>query len=126
MVLIDTSAWVEWLIDSPTGNQIAPCVPDPSEILVPTIVQLELYKWFDRVMGEAKANDVISFTENCEIINLDTETALEAAGACREHGLSTADAVIFATAQAAGATLLTCDSHFSGLPSVNHIEKILN
>ena len=126
MVLIDTSAWIEWLVDSPTGSQIAPCVPDPSEVLVPTIVQLELYKWFARVMDEAEANNVISFTERCDIVNLDTETALEAAEVSSEHGLSTADAVIYATAQAAGATLLTCDSHFEGLPNVDYIEKVLN
>ena len=35
-----------------------------------------------------------------------------------------ADAIIFATARAQGATLLTCDAHFQGLPGVTLIEKI--
>ena len=43
----------------------------------------------------------------------------------RAHKLATADAVIFATAQQRGATLLTCDAHFQGLPGVTLIEKIM-
>ncbi len=38
--------------------------------------------------------------------------------------LATADAILFATARAQGATLLTCDEHFEGLPGVTLIEKI--
>lgn len=44
------------------------------------------------------------------------------ADACREHKLATADAIIFATARTRGATLLTCDAHFTGLPGVAVIE----
>ena len=55
---------------------------------------------------------------------LDTEIALAAAEACREHKLATADAIIFATARTQGATLLTCDAHFEGLLGVTLIEKI--
>lgn len=45
MRLVDTSAWIEWLIDSPTGRAVAPHLPDQAEWLVPTMVQLELAKW---------------------------------------------------------------------------------
>jgi 2,4-dienoyl-CoA reductase-like NADH-dependent reductase (Old Yellow Enzyme family) len=49
--------------------------------------------------------------------------ALAAAEACRAHRLATADAIIFATARLRGATLLTCDAHFEGLPGVTLIGK---
>jgi len=44
MVLGDTSAWIEWLIGSPTGETLARWLPDRAEWLVPTVVQLELAK----------------------------------------------------------------------------------
>lgn len=42
MRLVDTSAWIEWLIGSTIGADVAGELPDPGQWLVPTIVQLEL------------------------------------------------------------------------------------
>ena len=124
MILVDTSAWIEWLIGSPTGEKLAGHLPDQADWLVPTIVQMELAKWLTREVGEDKADQVIAFTQVCQVIPLDTEVALAAADACRVHKLASADAIIFATARAQGATLLTCDKHFEGLPDVTLVEKI--
>ena len=124
MILVDTSAWIEWLIGSPTGEKLSEHLPEQAEWLVPTMVQLELAKWLTREVGEDKADQVIAFTQVCHVVPLDTEIALAAAEACREHKLATADAIIFATARGQGATLLTCDAHFQGLPGVTLIEKI--
>lgn len=124
MILVDTSAWIEWLIGSPTGDRLADKLPDQADWLVPTMVQLELAKWLTREAGEDKADQVIAFTQVCTLVPLDTEIALAAAEACRAHKLATADAIIFATARAHGAGLLTCDKHFDGLPGVTLIEKI--
>jgi predicted nucleic acid-binding protein len=123
MVLVDTSAWIEWLIGSPTGEALSERLPQQSDWLVPTMVQLELARWLTREVGEDKADQVIAFTQVCEVVPLDTEIALAAADACRMHKLATADAIIFATAQARGATLLTCDVHFEGLPGVDFMPK---
>lgn len=123
MVLVDTSAWIEWLIGSPTGEAISERLPEQSDWLVPTMVQLELAKWLTREVGEDKADQVIAFTQVCQVVPLDTEIALAAADACRMHKLATADAIIFATARARGATLLTCDAHFEGLPGVDFMPK---
>lgn len=124
MVLVDTSAWIEWLIGSATGDRLAEHLPDQAVWLVPTIVQLELAKWLTREVGEDKADQVIAFTQICQVVPLDTEIALAAAEACRTHKLATADAIVFATARARGATLLTCDGHFEGLPGVTLVPKV--
>lgn len=124
MVLVDTSAWIEWLIDSPTGEKLTAHLPEQADWLVPTMVQLELAKWLTREVGEDKADQVIAFSQVCQVLPLDTEIALAAADACRAHKLATADAIILTTAQAHGATLMTCDAHFAGLPGVTLIEKI--
>ena len=123
MVLVDTSAWIELLIGSPTGEQLPARLPEQSDWLVPTMVQLELAKWLTREVGEDKADQVIAFTQVCQIVPLDTEIALAAADAFRMHKLATADAIIFATARARGATLLTCDAHFEELPGVDFMPK---
>lgn len=125
MVLVDTSAWIEWLVDSATGAAVAEHLPEPADWLVPTMVQLELAKWLAREVGEDKADRVIAFTQVCRVVPLDTEIALAAADACREHRLATADAIIFATARAQGATLLTCDGHFKALPGVTLVQKVM-
>ena len=124
MILVDTSAWIEWLIDSATGAKVAEHLPEQADWLVPTMVQLELAKWLTREVGEDKADQVVAFTQVCQVVPLDTEIALAAAEAYREHKLATADAIIIATARARGATVLTCDGHFEGLSDVTLIEKI--
>ncbi|MCA3486722.1 MAG: type II toxin-antitoxin system VapC family toxin [Rhodobacter sp.] len=124
MILVDSSAWIEWLIGSPTGETLAAHLPEQADWLVPTVVQLELAKWLTREVGEDKADQVIAFTQVCQVVPLDTEIALAAAEACRTHKLATADAIIFATARARAATLLTCDAHFEGLPGVTLVQKI--
>ena len=59
MILVDTSAWIEWLIGSPTGETLAAHLPEQADWLVPTVVQLELAKWLTREVGEDKADQVI-------------------------------------------------------------------
>ncbi len=123
MRLVDTSAWIEWLTGSSLGIALAAEFPDRAQWLVPTLVQLELAKWLTREVGEDKADRVIAFTETCFVADLDTATALSAAELCARHKLSTADAIIYATALAHDADLLTCDRHFENLPGVRFVPK---
>lgn len=124
MRLVDTSAWIEWLIGSPTGKALKSAIPAREDWLVPTIVQLELAKWAIREVGEDKADQIIAFAQLCRVVPLDTKMALAAAEACGRHNLATADAIVYATAVEHGADLLTCDAHFGGLPGVTFIAKV--
>ena len=123
MVLVDTSAWIEWLMGSATGRAVGAVMPSQDEWLVPTIVQLELAKWLTRELGEDRADQVIAFSQMCRIVPLDTRIALAAAELCARHRLATADAIIYATAQDHDAELLTCDAHFEGLDGVRYLAK---
>jgi uncharacterized protein len=118
MVLIDTSCWIEWLIGSPLGDRMGAHFPATDQIIVPTIVQLELAKWLEREKGEDAANRVIALTTTCFVVPFSTELALAAAALHKTHKLATADAIIYATAISFGATLVTCDAHFRGLDQV--------
>lgn len=123
MRLVDSSAWIEWLTDSPLADAIASALPAREEWLVPTIVQLELTKWLLREKGEEAADKVLAFSETCQVAALNSKIALAAAEICLKRKLATADAIVYATAQAHGADVLTCDAHFDGLPNVALIRK---
>lgn len=116
--VVDTSAWIEWLVGSALGQKLGDQLPDKSQCIVPTIVQLELSKWLVREIGEERADHVIAYTQTCVVVPLDTTLALLAADLHREFKLATADAIVYATARSRGAELLTCDAHFEGLPDV--------
>ena len=123
MRVVDTSVWIEWLIGSPLGRRLAKEIPERAECIVPTIVQLELSKWLLREFGEDRADQVIAYTQKCIVVPLDTPLALLAAELHRQHKLATADAIVYATAQARGAELLTCDAHFDKLPAVAYFRQ---
>ena len=123
MRVVDTSAWVEWLIGSALGKRMAAEFPAPQACVVPTIVQLELSKWLLREADEDRADSVIAHTQICVVVPLDTPIALAAAELHRRHQLATADAIVYATAQAQGADLLTCDAHFEGMPGLAYFRK---
>ena len=123
MRVADTSAWIELLTKSPLTEQILAELPGREQLIVPTLVQLELAKWVLRASGEANADKVVSYTQKCAIVPLDTATAIRAAELCHEHKLATADAIIYATALRHEAGLITCDAHFEGLPGVIYLAK---
>jgi predicted nucleic acid-binding protein len=121
--VVDTSAWIEWLAGTALGKRVSQQFPDKPQWIVPTIVQLELSKWLVREVGEEQADQVIAFTQKCVVVALDTVIALLAADFHREYKLATADAIVYATARRQGATLLTCDAHFDGLPGIVLLAK---
>lgn len=124
MRVVDTSVWIEWLVGSPLGKKLAREIPDKSECIVPTIVQLELAKWLAREVGEDQADQMIAYTQKCVVAPLDTRIALLAADLHRQYKLATADAVVYATAREFDTELLTCDAHFSNLPGVVVVKKL--
>ena len=99
-------------------------IPERTQCLVPTIVQLELAKWLIRESGEAQADQMIAYTLKCVVAPLITRIALLAVDLHRQYKLATADAVVYVTAKGFGPELLTCDAHFENLPGVVFIKKV--
>lgn len=123
MVLVDTCGWIEWLTDSPLADAYAPYLDASDDLLVPTLVQHELYKWLSRERDTPSALSAIAATRSANVLPLDTSVALLAADVAREFRLATADAIIYATARQHGAKLVTSDAHFSHLPDVVFLAK---
>ena len=118
MRVVDTSAWIEWLLGTSLGKRLEPELPSNDEWIVPTIVQYELMRALIRALSKAQADAALAFSKSLAVRQLDTDLAVEAADYAARHSLAMADAVIYATAMNAGADLLTCDAHFANLPDV--------
>ena len=78
--VVDTSAWIEWLADTPTGWRLGKQFPEKSHCIVPTVVQLELSKWLVREVGEEQADQVIAYTRTTHIPDPDVKAIRETTG----------------------------------------------
>jgi len=121
--LVDTCGWIEWLTDGALADDFAAALLTTDELIVPTSVQFELYKWVRRERGEALALEAVALTERGQIVPLSSAIALLAADLALDYKLSFADAIIYATSRQHQALLLTSDDHFKGLPDVRYITK---
>ena len=122
-MVVDTSAWIEWLRGSATGQALGAHLPERSSWIVPTIVQLELTKWISREGNPDAADQVIALTQMCLVMPLWTSTAVAAAEYALAVRLPIADAIVYATARSLGAKVLTCDAHFEALEGVIYVTK---
>ncbi len=123
MILVDTCGWIEWLTEGVLADSFASYMADPTELLVPTTVQYELYKWVKRESDESTALDTIALADESLIVPLSTDIALVAADLTLSHKLSFADAVIYASARKYDVALVTSDDHFEGLSGVTYSAK---
>ena len=123
MFLVDTCGWIEWLMDTSLAKNYSRYLTSPDTLIVPTLVQHELYKWLCREIDQTTALSAIAATRTAKIVELDTSLALLAADIAREFKLATADAIIYATARQHNATLITSDAHFANLPQVKLFQK---
>ena len=123
MVLVDTCGWIEWLTDGALADTFRPYLEDTEALMVPTVVQFELYKWLERNCGEEAALKAVARTTRSRVVDLDTSTALLAAELSRDHRLPFADAVIYASARKHKTELVTSDDHFEGLANVTYFPK---
>ena len=58
MNLLDSSAWIEFFQDGPNAETFAAIAADRGNLLVPTIVLFEVFKFVLRVKGEVDAGKV--------------------------------------------------------------------
>ena len=121
--LVDTCGWIEWLTDGKLADDFAAALLATDELIVPTSVQFELYKWVRRERGESMALEAVALTERGQVVPLSTAIALLAGDYAIDYKLSFADAIIYATSRQQRALLLTSDDHFKGLPEVRYIPK---
>lgn len=117
-IVIDSSGWLEYITGDTKADHFAPYFGNPQRILVPAMVLFEVRKVLLQRYTTTLADHFVSDALRLQIVPLDEKIALAAAAIGIDCQLTSADAIIYATAQSAKATLITSDSHFKDLPSV--------
>ena len=123
MNLVDSSAWLEYFAAGPQAGQFAAVIEDIDQLLVPTIVLLEVTRRVMQQRGEDEALQVAALLHQGDVVALDSGIALSAAQLGVAHKLPLADSIIYATAKQHDAMLWTMDADFSELPGVRYIPK---
>jgi predicted nucleic acid-binding protein len=118
LVLLDSSAWLEYLTEDVKADVVEPFLRGERPLLVPAIVIYEVYKRLLQMRGKPEAELFLSHALKHTVVSLDGHLALAAADASLRYRLAMADAIIFATASFHGADLVTSDHAFQDLPGV--------
>lgn len=94
MRVLDTSIWIEIYAGSELGRRHLPLLSAPEAIVVPTIIQHEIFKWLSPKRTAEEAMLDITFTGECHVQELTTEIAILAAELAAIHKLHSTDAVV--------------------------------
>ena len=123
MNVVDSSAWIEFFNGGPNANFFEPAILATEDLVVPTMVLLEVYKHIRRHQGRDQALSAIAGMRQGRVEDLDGRTALFAGDLSVEMKFPLADSVILATTRLNDAVLWTQDSDFEGLEDVRFKPK---
>ena len=123
MIVLDASALVELILDTPTGQAIAGRIADPSEGLhVPHLVDIEVVQALRRYVREGEIDVDTAETALDDLRALDLqrhahEPLLERVWELRKN-LTAYHAVYVALAEVLDSVVLTCDRRLSQAPGM--------
>lgn len=121
--VVDSSAWLEYFADGPNAQHFAAAIEATGSLVVPSITLLEVFKRISQQRDESVALGYVALMQQSTVVDLDAALALRAAALGVRHKLPLADSIVYATAQATGATLWTQDADFEGLANVKFFAK---
>lgn len=124
MKVIDSYGWIEYFANGPLAKKYAPYIEsvNANDSVTPTVVVYEVYKRLKKEKGEQVALEAYAQITRTRIVALDEQSALKAADVSLERGLAMADAIVYSTARAYSARLITSDKDLKELPGVQYIE----
>lgn len=121
-VLIDSWTWIEYFRGTAPGRKASHAIDGSEEAAVSVINLAEIYHWFLRSQGVAKAEEARGIIRvRCTVLPVTEEIALEAAKLRHERKWGLGDCLVYATAQTTGARLLTGDPDFRGAADVEFL-----
>jgi predicted nucleic acid-binding protein len=120
--IVDSCGWLEYFTDSQHADFYSNAIEKTDKLIVPVICIMEVFKKIYSERDENSALLAVAHMRQGNVIPLTESIALTAATLGIENNLPLADSIIYATGKIAGATILTQDRHFKGLPSVRFCE----
>jgi predicted nucleic acid-binding protein len=121
-VLLDSSGWIEFFTGGPLAERFASYLTARHQIITPTIVLYEVYKKIKRERGEETALLFSGRLSATQVVQLTESIALLAADLSLRHGLSMADAIVYATGKDQEAEVVTGDADLKDLPGVVYVK----
>lgn len=123
MILVDSSGWIEFFTGGANAGRYESLLEKTSELVTPTVVLYEVYKLVRRERSEEEALLAAAQMQKTRLVTLSDSLALAAADASLEFRLAMADSIVYATARAEDAELVTSDADLRGLPGVTYLPK---
>ena len=123
MIVLDASALVELLLDSPAGRAVGMRIADPATGLhVPHLADVEVTSALRRYVKEgdltsATATSILDDLRGLDLQRHGHEPLLDRVWELR-HNLSAYDGVYVALAETLDTILLTCDQHLARAPGM--------
>ena len=119
--VVDSSGWIEFFIGGPNCEHFEAAIHEVEDLIVPSITITEVYRWVRREASTADALTVAASMKQGKVVPLDDRLAIMAAEISHKHQLPLADGIIYATARATSAELLTQDADLEGLEGVRYV-----
>lgn len=123
MIVVDSSGWIEYFTGGANAGKYGVYLEKTSQLVTPTVVLYEVYKLIKRERTEEEALLAVAQVQKTRIVPLSESLALAAADVSLELRLAMADSVVYATARAENAELVTSDKDLHGLPGVTYLPK---
>ncbi len=123
MNVVDSSGWIEYLLDTPRADLFAEPIEQRDQLLVPVIALYEVHKILSRKLTAQRVASCLDVMRLGRVLELSDRRAIAAADTALRHRLAMADAVMYSLAIEHGATFWTQDVDYQGLPSVTCFPK---
>jgi toxin FitB len=117
--LVDSCGWLEYVAGGANAAFFEAALLDTPRLLVPAICLYEVGKRMLVTQGDSAAREVLEMMQRGRVVQLNGENLFAAAQTSVAHGLAMADAIIWQTAHALGATLYTQDAGLQAMPGVS-------
>jgi toxin FitB len=121
-IVMDSSVWVEFYKGNTAIRKLVIDHLRNRAVVVPSICLYEVSLAVERRIGEDMVKVAVANMQEQIVDDLTASRATAAAQIRNERKLAMADSIVYASTLAHGATLLTQDRDFEGLPNVRYIK----
>ena len=123
MNVVDSSGWLEYLVDGAQAAEFLEPLSDTENLIVPTICLYEVFKVVLRERGEEKAVQATAIMLRGNVVDLNDTIAVQAAKISLERKIPMADSIVIATANTFDAVIWTQDQDFAELPQTRYFPR---
>ncbi|HEY5579575.1 MAG TPA: type II toxin-antitoxin system VapC family toxin [Rhodoferax sp.] len=123
MNIVDSSGWIEYLLDTGRADLFAQPIEQRDKLLVPVIALYEVHKVLSRKVPPDVVQSCLDVMRLGRVLEITDQRAIAAASIALRHGLAMADAMMYSLAQELDATFWTQDVDYQGLPGVQWFAK---